>query len=82
MKEINSAREAMAHLNKAIQEILVSGFDVRGIDPGQVIIKKRKPAPLAEAFFSGDLSACCGAPLQQTGTCQTCTACGSTTGCG
>lgn len=31
--------------------------------------------------FTGDVSDCCGAPLQQAGTCQVCTACGTTTGC-
>jgi len=42
------------------------------------------PGPRAEGLcLDGDLSSCCGAPLQRTGTCNTCTACGTSDGgCG
>ena len=39
------------------------------------------PSSSAESM-TGEISSCCGQPLLKTGTCDTCTGCGSTSGCG
>jgi hypothetical protein len=95
--EFDTREEAIGHLMKAIHDLWNDGWTIRGIDPAKVYIFREEhgnmepvePDPevaaearaVATSGFTGDLSQCCGAPLQPSGTCQVCTACGNTTGC-
>jgi ribonucleoside-diphosphate reductase alpha chain len=56
------------------------------LKPEATISDKERPNELNESVLStaptGALCSSCGGMLQRAGTCLTCTACGSTTGCG
>ena len=88
MREFESAEAAMRHVMDAVSDVLSAGWEFEGIDPAQVRVRaSRQEVEVTpgrgSGGYTGDLSVCCGAPVQQTGTCGVCTGCGTSTGgCG
>jgi hypothetical protein len=89
----DAARLLSEALNAELPRVTGAGYRVAGLirvwregDDGEelagVVVNPTPTPPPPASAPSGNACKDCGGPLVQSGTCETCHNCGSTTGCG